>query len=175
MTKARNAAPPPTIDEKTIKTQFLKACNLLMADRKHIAADCRMLADMLADTAALDEKISALQKEMETVVALNSAFIHSHNAKGENLEGFKKTTDEYDERYRKAEARLEKLQAERRERLARCQAVKRFIEDMLKQPLVLERWEDQTWSLLVKQAVVSADGTIEFTFLGENKITTRIG
>ena len=92
---------------------FLKAYNLLMADRETIAEDCKTVATMLADTTALDAKIQAAKKEMDDVVALNSAYIHSHNAIGENMEEFKQKTAEYDERFRKAEAKLNRLQAER--------------------------------------------------------------
>ena len=91
-----------------------------------------------------------------------------------NLAEFEKTTSAYDERYLKAEARLEKLQAERQERLARKQAVERFIEDLLKQPLVLEQWDDQLWNLLVQKMVVSGDGTVVFEFKEENRITVKM-
>ena len=161
----------PTLDEETIKALFLRAYNLLMSDRENVAADCRALADMLGDTAALDEKITATQKEIEDVIALNSAYIHSHNAAGENLEEFKRQTAEYDERYRKAEARLNRLQAERKDHLARGQAVRSFADALMEQPLILTEWQDCLWNLLVQKAVVQADGTVEFTFKGENKIT----
>ena len=78
----------PTLDEETIKALSLKAYNLLMAGRDSVAEDCQMLVDMLSDTAVLDEKIAAAQKEMQEVVALNSAYIHSHNATGENMAEF---------------------------------------------------------------------------------------
>ncbi len=164
----------PTLSEETIKGLFLKAYNMLMADREAVAEDCRVLAYLLGDTTTLDKKIAVAQKEMADVVAKNSAFIHSHKASGDNLAEFEKTTSAYDERYRKAEARLEKLQAERQERLARKQAVERFIDDLLKQPLVLEQWDDQLWNLLVQKMVVSGEEIVVFEFKGENKITVRI-
>ena len=162
------------MDEETIKALFLKAYNLLMADRDAVAQDCRTLADMLGDTTTHDEKISATQKEIEDVVALNSAFIHSHNATGENMEEFRRQTTEYDERYRKAEVKLKKLLNERQERLARSQAVKGFIDAMMEQPLILTEWQDSLWNLLVQKMVVQADGVVEFTLKGENKITVRV-
>ncbi len=164
----------PTLSEETIKCLFLKAYTVLMADRDAVAEDCRLLADMLGDTTALDKKIATAQKEMADVVAKNSAFLHSHKASEDNLAEFEKTTSAYVERYRKAEARLEKLQAERQERLARKQAVERFIDDLLKQPLVLEQWDYQLWNLLVQKMVVKDDGTAEFIFKGEKTITVRI-
>ena len=164
----------PTLTEEVIKALFLKAYNLLMADRESIAEDCQVLSDMSGDTTAFDKKIAAAQKEIADVVARNSAFIHSQKASGYNLAEFEKTTSAYDERYLKAKARLEKLQAERQERLARKQAVERFIEDLLKQPLVLEQWDDQLWNLLVQKMVVSGDGTVVFEFKGENRITVKM-
>ena len=58
--------------------------------------------------------------------------------------------------------------------MARKQAVERFIEDLLKQPLVLEQWDDQLWNLLVQKMVVSGDGTVVFEFKGENRITVKM-
>ena len=74
----------PTLDEEIIKALFLKAYNLLMADREAVAEDCKTVATMLADTAALDGKIQTAKKEMHDVIALNSAYIHSHNAIGKH-------------------------------------------------------------------------------------------
>ena len=48
-----------SLDEKTIKTLFLKAYNLLMSNRESIAADCRTLADMLGDMTAIEFQLSA--------------------------------------------------------------------------------------------------------------------
>ena len=87
------------------------------------------------------------------------------------MEEFKRQTADYDERYRKAEARLNRLQAERQDRLARSQAVKSFVDALLDQPLILTEWQDYLWNLLVQKMVIQADGTVEFTFKGENKVT----
>lgn len=58
--------------------------------------------------------------------------------------------------------------------MARKQAVERFIEDLLKQPLVLEQWDDQLWNLLVQKMIVSGDGTVVFEFKGENRIAVKM-
>lgn len=91
-----------------------------------------------------------------------------------SIDAFSNKAAEYDERFKKADARLSKLQAERKEHLARSRSITAFAEGLLKQPLVLEQWDDQLWNLLVLKAVVSSDGTVAFTFKGENTITVRI-
>ena len=164
----------PTLDEETIKALFLKAYNLLMADRVSIAEDCRVMADMLGDTKALDEKIDMTQKEIDEVVALNSSHIRTYAATGADKEKYEQKAAEYDSRFKKAEAKLEKLKAERDERLARSRMIEGFIDEMLNAPLVLTEWQDQLWNMLVQKVVVSADGTVAFTFKGEKSITVRV-
>ena len=164
----------PTLTEDQIKALFLKAYSILMEDRETIVSDCRVMADILGDTTLLDEKITATQNEINEVVTLNNAFIRSHAATGGDRDEFSKKAAEYDERFKKADARLSKLQAERKEHLARSRSITAFAEGLLKQPLVLEQWDDQLWNLLVLKAVVSTDGTVAFTFKGENTITVRI-
>ena len=139
-----------------------------------IVSDCQVMADILGDTTSLDEKITATQNEINEVVTLNNAFIRSHAATGGDRDEFAKKPAEYDERFKKADARLSKLHAERKEHLARSRSITAFAEGLLKQPLVLEQWDDQLWNLLVLKAVVSTDGTVAFTFKGENTITVRI-
>ena len=108
------------------------------------------------------------------MVTLNNAFIRSHAAAGGDRDEFANKAAEYDERFKKADARLSKLQAERKEHLARSRSITAFAEGLLKQPLVLEQWDDQLWNLLVLIAVVATGGTVAFTFKGENTITVGI-
>ncbi len=107
------------LSKETIKGLFLKAYTLLMADRDTIAKDFRVLADMLGDTTALDEKNSITQKEIDKVVVLNSAFIRSHTVTGTNKEELSIKTAEYDESFKKADAKLGKLRTECQENLNR--------------------------------------------------------
>ena len=164
----------PTLSEEAIKALFLKAYNILMADRESIAEDCRVMVDLLGDTNALDEKIDTTQKEIDEVVALNNAHIRTYAATGADKIAFEQKAAEYDSRFKKAEARLAKLKTERNERLARSRMIEGFIDEMLSAPLVLTEWQDQLWNMLVQKVVVSADGTVAFTFKGEKTITVRV-
>ena len=145
-----------------------------MADRESIAEDCRVLVDLLGDAKALDEKIDTTQKEIDEVVALNNAHVRTYAATGADKITFEQKAAEYDSRFKKAEARLAKLKAERDERSTRSRMIEGFIDEMLNAPLVLTEWQDQLWNMLVQKAVISADGTVAFTFKGEKTITVRM-
>ena len=62
---------------------------------------------------------------------------------------------------------------DRQSHISRSNAINEFIKAMMEQPLVLNEWQDQLWNLFVQYAVIQADGTVEFTFMGENRITVR--
>ena len=114
-----------------------------------------------------EQVIAAAEKEMHEVVALNSALLREQT-KGE---GFAEKITEYNERYRKTEARLGRLQAEREERIRRSKAINMFIGELLRRELILEQWDEQLWNLLVEKAVVRPDGSVEFVFRGEKTVT----
>ena len=145
-----------------------------MADRESIAEDCRVMVGLLGDTKALDDKIDMTQKEIDEVVALNNAHVRTYAATGADKNAFEEKAAEYDSRFKKAEARLAKLKAERDERSTRSRMIEGFIDEMLNAPLVLTEWQDQLWNMLVQKAVISADGTVAFTFKGEKTITVRV-
>ena len=159
----------PTLTEEQIRGLFLKAYSHLMEDREAIASDCRIMADMLSDTSALDAKIAAAEKEMQEVTVLNGALLRSQTT----AEDFAEKISEYKERYRKTEARLGRLQAERDEHISRSKAINMFIEELMQRELVLEQWDEQLWNLLVEKAVVRAAGSVEFVFKGERTVTVN--
>ena len=39
-----------------------------------------------------------------------------------------------------------------------------FIENLKKQPLVVEAWDESLWALMIEKAVVGRDGSVKFIF-----------
>ena len=107
----------------------------------------------------LDTKIAAAQEEIDTVVEMNKALIREHAAIGMEQAAFDRKAKELDERFRKADAKLNRLKAEKQDRLMRVCSVKKYVENL--------------WCLLVTQVTIHADGSAEFLFRGENRITVK--
>ena len=128
---------------------------------------------MLEDTATLDAKIAATQEEIDTVVELNRALIREHAVTGISQEEFDQKAAGYDERLRKADAKLNRLKAEKRDRMMRVCSVKKYVENLRSQAGPIEVWNEQAWCLLVTQVTIHADGSAEFLFRGENRITVK--
>ena len=128
---------------------------------------------MLEDTAALDMKIAAAQEEIDTVVELKKALIREHAAIGMEQATFDRKAIELDERFRKADTRVNRLKAEKQDRLMRVCSVKNYVENLRGQAGFIDVWNEQAWCLLVTQVTVHADGSTEFLFRGENRMTVR--
>ena len=163
----------PTLSEDAIKALFVKAYNLLLGNRESVIDDCETLVTMLEDTATLDTKIAAAREEIDTVVEMNKALIREHAVTGVPQEEFDQKAAAYDERFRKAEAKLNRLKAEKQDRLMRVCSVKNYVENLRGQAGPIDVWNEQAWCLLVTQVTVHADGSAEFLFRGENRITVK--
>ena len=128
---------------------------------------------MLEDTATLDAKIAATQEEIDTVVEMNRALIREHAVTGISQEEFDQKAAGYDERLRKADAKVNRLKAEKQDRMMRVCSVKKYVENLRSQAGPIEVWNEQAWCLLVTQVTIHADGSAEFLFRGENRITVK--
>ena len=73
--------------------------------------DCETLVAMLEDTEVLDTKIAAAQEEIDTVVEMNKALIREHAVTGVPQEEFNQKAKSYDERFRKTDAKLNRLKS----------------------------------------------------------------
>ena len=169
----RKRCSTPTLSEDAIKVLFVKAYNLLLWNRETVIEDCGTLVAMLEDTAALDTKIASTHEEIDTVMEMNKALIREHAVTGIPQEEFDQKAAAYDERFRKADAKLNRLKAEKQDRLMRVCSVKKYVESLRGQAGLIEVWNEQAWCLLVTQVTVHADGSAEFLFRGENHITVK--
>ena len=86
---------------------------------------------------------------------------------------FATTFTSFQDVFAKADAKLNRLKAEKQDRLMRVCSVKKYVENLRGQAGPIEVWDEQAWCLLVTQVTVHADGSAEFLFRGENRITVK--
>ena len=114
--------------------------------------------------------------------------IREHAATGMEQEEFDRKAHELDERFQKADGRLNRLNEEKQDRLRRASCVKEYVGNLrglveleqaecsqgeYSQAGTIDVWNEQAWRMLVTQVTVHADGSTEFLFKGENRITVR--
>ena len=88
-------------------------------------------------------KIAAAQEEIDTVVEMNKALIREHAVTGVPQEEFNQKAKSYDERFRKTDAKLNRLKAEKQSRLMRVCGVKKYVENLRGLAGPIEVWDEQ--------------------------------
>ena len=79
-------------------------------------------------------------------------------------EDYEKRRESLVQRYEAAAQELKKCRGEKAQRQTQEREIRVFNEKLRTQPLVLERWDAQLWTLLLDKATVFRDGRIEFCF-----------
>ena len=163
----------PTITEDEIKTLFVQAFNRLMTEKTSAVSDCEELAATLEDTSSLDREITDTEAEINTVAELSRRYIREQAIIGMDTKEFDERAAALNERYKAADEKLSRLNAEREDHLTRGKSIRRFLSTLDGQPQNLEVWDEQAWNLLVSQVTIRNDGSAEVVFGGDSTITVR--
>ena len=164
----------PHLTEDYIKVAFLKAYNELMGNREQVIADCRLMLKMLSDHSKLDAQIAKVNEEIALVSGLVSACVHENADKAQDQDVYSSKYNSLVDRHQQAMARLDKLNAELADKANRERELRGFIDALATSPLVLDTWDVQLWRLLVVKGVVGKNGSIEFMFMGEQRISGNV-
>ena len=154
-------------NEDAIKQLFLKAYNSMMADREQLLSDCNRMYETLADFTELDARIHELHEEMKFVSDMSAALIKQHASQAESEEEYNKRREELVTRYERAQTELEQRNVDRQLRLDQRKKIRRFIETLKKQPLVLPERDEQLWS---QMSVTEVNSTVNMLW---NFVTLR--
>ena len=155
----------PTMREETIQQIFLQAYSLLMGNREQVLADCKLIYETLADLSELDNRISELTDEIKIVSEMALAQVKQHASQAESEEAYAKRRAALVARFDKANAELEQKKVDRQLHIDQRKNIKRFIDLLKKQPLVLPEWDEQLWSQIVESIQLYHDGKATVRFV----------
>lgn len=154
----------PHLTESEVKEAFIKAYNIIMADKEFIIRDIEELITLLTDTADIDEKMLSLEAELNTVDELAKKLIEEKSKDPDICKNYEKLYAEYDRRFSKAKKDYDALKEEKELRLGKKEKMVAYLITMKGSPDSLLAWDDATWKLMVESAVVHRDKTITFKF-----------
>ncbi len=160
----------PHLTEDEVKVSFLKAYNQLMGNREQVIADCRLMLGVVADCSKLDAEIGKANEEITAVSKMVGNCIRENATKALSQDEYERRYSHLVKRYQKAVGRVEKLNAEKADRVNRGLELRGFIDSLRNSPLVLDTWDEQLWTLLLVKGTVHQDGSIAFEFVGGERI-----
>ena len=160
----------PHLDTETIQQKFLIAYNRLMTDRDSVISDCVSMQQVLSNTSALDAELDSLNEEITVVSELVKTCVRDNASTAQSQDEYTKKYNGLLARYEKAMARLAEVTAEKERKHDQNRELRLFIEELKKQPLVLEEWDERLWIAILDWATVFRDGRIAFKFKSGREI-----
>lgn len=164
--KYRNAqmCDAPHLSEKTIQEAFLKAVNRIIPDRRFIVEDAEVIIATLTNTEALDREMVALKSELAVVGGLIEKMIADNAHTVQDQAEYQSRHSELSDRYAKAEARLNEVSSELKQRQAKGKAIRAFMTQYLALEAPVTVFNDTLWAALVDRVTVVVDGSLTFLF-----------
>ena len=141
-----------------------------MSNRSQLIEDCELMRLCLTDFEKLDKDIKAKVEESMVVAELVSNLVKDNASTAQSQEDYLQKYDSLTKRYTDITDKLEKLRKEQALRKAQDKAILVFINTLIKQPLVLDEWDDTIWSVMVEKGIVHKDGSITFVFYNGTEI-----
>lgn len=149
---------------------FLKAYNRLMRQRKQLIEDCELMKSLLTNCAEQEAGMEQLRQEIEEIADMTQNLVRQNTRQIQSQEAYNAKYNALAERYEKASAKHDKLEAEVARRKNKARQLASFIDHLEKAPASLEEWDSQVWSLLLEKGTVNRDGSVAFEFRNGKEI-----
>lgn len=160
----------PTLTAETIQMMFLDAYNTFMGNRDQVLEDCELMRQALIDFTELDAKIEKQYEEIEVIAERVRGLVKENASTPQSQDEYIKKYNSLSKRYEEEYKKLENLQKDKELRISKDKAMEVFIENLKKQPLVVDKWDESLWALIIEKAVVNRDGSIKFIFYNGTEI-----
>lgn len=160
----------PHLDEADIKTRFMTAFNILWAEKAELIDNCRLIQKTLTDCTTLDAQIAELIEEIEVITELTKRCIAENSSNAQSQEEYNKKYNGYVERYEKTKAKVERLQGQREERIAKADGIGAFMFRLYELDEPPTEFDDQLWMQTIDKVIVHDDGRLVFIFKNGTEI-----
>lgn len=160
----------PHLDEIDVKARFVNAFNSLWLARDELINNCRLIQKTLADCTVLDTQITELLEEIEVITELTKRCIAENSSNAQSQEEYNKKYNGYVERYEKTKAKVERLQAQREERIAKADGIGAFMFRLSELDEPPTEFDNQLWMQTIDRVMIHEDGRLVFIFKNGTEI-----
>ncbi len=161
--KGDNKCHTPHLYEDDIKAEFIKEFNKSIKNKEEILENCRLIQSTLTDCTAIDFEIENLLCEIDVVTELTRKLVDDNSCNIIDQNDYISKYDSYVKRYETAKAKLEKLQSQRQQRLAKHDSIGAFMFELSEQDEVLNEFDERLFGIVVERIMVRESG-LEFEF-----------
>jgi DNA invertase Pin-like site-specific DNA recombinase len=161
--KNKEKCKTPHLYEEDVKKEFISAFNSLIENKDEILDNCRLIQDTLTDCTSIDAEIDSLYCEIDVVTELTKKLVEENSQNSIDQNEYQSKYTGYVKRYETAKIKLEKLQEQRQQRLAKRDAIGAFMFELSERDEILTEFDERLWNVAVERVVVNNNNlTIKF-------------
>lgn len=172
--KGKETCHTPHIMEEDIKLKFIEAYNLTMKDKKRIISDSQEVIALLTDSTQIDKEIENLNDELVVIAELLNKLIKENSKSSMTQDDYNKKFAELTNRYERTQKKHNESIKARDNKKVQALNLKSFISNLKRVDDKLSEWNEAIWMLLVKNAIVHRDKSINFKLNNGNVISSQI-
>lgn len=162
--KGHKKCDTPHIKEEQIKKCFIEAYNNIGSRRESVIEDCEFMINLIDDFTEIDEKLSTINDELEVVKGLVDILNKKNVSAPQDQAEYRKKYEKVEKRYLALTTEASKLENERARKQGQIKALKLFLENYKKQPVLLTDWNDTVWMMTVEKVIVTKEWKLKFRF-----------
>ena len=166
----RAGCPAPYLTEEQIQGAFVSAYNQLLGDKNRYIEALEASCAELTDLRKLDEDIASTGQELDVVAGLMQRAIEENAHAALDQGEYTRRYNALRERYAAEKARKDELAAQRRERAAMRARIRRFMDDLRKQEVLITVFDEHAWNALVESIIVYGTGDLMVRFRDGSEI-----
>lgn len=121
--------------------------------------------DHFTDCSDIDTQLERLGDELEVVAGLTQKWVDENARTAQDQDDFMTKYREYDARYQELQAKVDTLEAEKRNRQGRVKRFEVFIQALKKQRGELIEFDESTWLAVIETVLVRPDGKLVYRFV----------
>ena len=159
----------PHFTEDEIKELFVRAVNLLLAEKEEIISTYEMMRDKLFSTTALLEERRALENELNVTARLVEDCIKENARIAQDQTAYEERYQSLVERYESAKKRYDEIVEQISDRTIRGEQVSIFLEKLREQDLI-DTFDDDLWLSMVDFITVHDKSKVTVTFKDGSEI-----
>ena len=159
----------PHFTEDEIKELFVRAVNLLLAEKEEIISTYEMMRDKLFSTTALVEERRALENELNVTARLVEDCIKENARIAQDQTTYEERYQSLVERYESAKKRYDEIVEQISDRTVRGEQVSIFLGKLREQDLI-DTFDDDLWLSMVGFITVHDKSKVTVTFKDGSKI-----
>ena len=140
-----------------------------LENKDEIIDNCKIIIDVVSDTAEIDKKLEKLSKELETIAVSVSEYVNKNASETLSQDEYINEYTKLTKKYEKKAKQREKLISEKEDKFRRADEIRLYVQKMIETKNLVTEWDDTLWAIFLDRAIVNADGTIEFCFKDGSK------